>query len=392
MSHNRSAKRTTIREVAAAAGVSVATVSRVLSGNDYPVTNRLRSKVMRAVRELDYVANAHARALSGRRPKTVAMITESMDSALCCRIAQGVAAEAARADRLCLYADSHGQAETELALMSMVREQQADAVILIGGVVPTPEHSEHIGRCAAALAAAGSRLVLCGRPGIEPVPATVVVDYDNAEGAFAVTSHLLSRGHRRILHLAGSAGHTTAVDRLRGFRRALAEHGIDEDPSLVVHPPSRWPAHGPALGDAVRASGFARVRDRLAGNHGRPDFTAVVAVDDLVAAGALRALTAAGLRVPDDVSVVGYNDTAPAPDTAPALTTVHIPAVELGRTAVRLALSSSPPGEPVILGTHIVVRESVASRLPVPRIATDSGGDNASSRAASVPDRSSSTG
>ncbi|GAA4915687.1 LacI family transcriptional regulator [Stackebrandtia albiflava] len=340
-------KRATIRDVAARAGVSVATASRVLSGSDYPVTGRMRGKVLRAVDELDYVANAHARALSGSRPKLIAMVGATMNSPFYADIAQGVASEAAAQDRLCMYASSQGDAESELAIVSLMRQQQADAVILMGGVVPTEEYDRRMAKYAANLTAAGSRLVLCGRPGIGPGQPAIVVGYDNAEGAAAITSHLASYGHRRILHLAGASGNTTAAERVDGYRSAVRRHGLDPDPGLVVH------------GGFNRESGHRNVAERLRANGGRPDYTAIFAADDSVASGAMRALREAGVSLPAEVSIVGYNDSIPAKDLSPLLTTVHIPADELGRTAVRLALAPVPPTEPVLLGTHIVVRDSV---------------------------------
>ncbi|MGH8879616.1 MAG: LacI family DNA-binding transcriptional regulator, partial [Stackebrandtia sp.] len=336
----------TIRDVARHAGVSVATASRVLSESNYPVSNRMRTKVLRAVQDMDYVVNAHARALSGVRPKMVAIVSGSMSSPFYSDIAQGVTDEAAANDRLCMYTSNRGSAESELAIVSLMREQQADAVILIGGVVPTEEYAERMTRYTESLAAAGSRLVLCGRPGLGIDIGAFVVSYDNADGAFAITSHLATHGHRRILHLAGNEGNTTATDRIAGYRRAIAAHNIDDDPGLVEY------------GRFKRDSGYERMRRRL---ERRRDFTAVFGADDTVAAGAMRAMAEAGLRVPQDVSVVGYNDCSPSLDLTPALTTVHIPAGELGRAAVRLALAERPAERQVTLGTHIVVRESVAS-------------------------------
>lgn len=145
------ARRATIRDVAHRAGVSVATASRVLSESSYPVSNRMRAKVTRAVQEMDYVVNAHARALSGVRPKTVAMVSGSMSSPFYSDIAAGVTEAAAEADRLCIYASSQGDAAAELAIVSLMREQQADAVVLIGGVVPTEEYGERMRRYADSL-------------------------------------------------------------------------------------------------------------------------------------------------------------------------------------------------------------------------------------------------
>lgn len=353
MTRSNPAKRATIRDVASRAGVSVATASRVLSGSDYPVSARMRAKVTRAVTELDYVANAHARALSGARTKIIAMVSSTINSPFYADIAAGVSEEAAASDRLCIYATSGGEAEAELAIVSLMRQQQADAVILMGGVIPTREYRERMARYARNLSAAGCRLILCGRPEIGESSA-IMVGYDNLAGARAITGHLASYGHQRILHLAGVEGNTTATDRVSGYRQAVEQHGLENDPDLVM------------TGEFNRESGYRRIVRRLNRTGGQPDYTAIFAADDTVASGAMRALREAGVSLPRQVSVVGYNDSIPAEDLSPLLTTVHIPAAELGRTAVRVALAPSPPPRPVILNTHIVARESVTHPAEMP--------------------------
>ncbi|MET8992668.1 LacI family DNA-binding transcriptional regulator [Nonomuraea wenchangensis] len=347
--------RVTIRDVAKRAGVSVATVSRVLGG-DYPVLAATRNKVVRAVRELDYVPNAHARALSAARPGAIAIVVNSVAVPYYALIAQGVEEQAAQEGRLSLICTTGGDTGRELSIVRLLREQRAEAVILVGSVVVDDEYRERMTEYAHALAAAGSRLVLCGRPPLgEGVPA-LVVGFDNTGGAHAVTAHLLSAGHRRILYLGLRPGHTTSDSRVAGYRAALAEHGVPADPGLEVE------------AEFDREAGYAAMRRRLAA--GPPSFTAVFAGNDLVAAGAIQALREHGLRVPEDISIVGYDDVPPAQDLG--LTTVHLPHDELGRTAVRLALGRLTPGPPspgapdgagaarvLTLGTHIVVRGSV---------------------------------
>lgn len=346
--HGRAA---TIRDVAARAGVSVATVSRVLTGN-YPVAATTRTKVLRAVRDLDYVVNAHARALAGSRSKTIAVLLSNFTSPFYNRVASGVEAQAMAEDRLCMVSTTGGDPEREVKLVETLREQNVDAVVLVGGVVDTPEYREHMARLARLLDSAGSRLVVCGRPSPgENLPVTVV-EYDNAGGAFAATSHLLSQGHRRILFIGGDPANTTTRDRLDGYRRATAAHSIEQDPGLVI------------VGAQVPQFAYAELKKRLAA--GPPDFTAVFAWDDHMAARALVALREAGVSVPDDVSVIGYNDEREAQDVYPALTTVSIPHMELGREAVRLALhrdGTAAPNQHVMLGTHIVLRDSVRPRI-----------------------------
>jgi LacI family transcriptional regulator len=176
------------------------------------------------------------------------------------------------------------------------------------------------------------------------------VEYDNPGGAFAATSHLLSAGHQRILCLGRRPGYTTAEGRIAGYREALSAHRVPHDPALEVEGTMEW------------HEGYRMMNERLAA--GTRDFTAVFALNDLIAGGACRALAEHGLRVPDDVSMVGFDDLQPSLDLN--LTTVHLPHEEVGRTAVRLALEHEARGgipPHVILGTHLVVRDSVRRRV-----------------------------
>ncbi|ATL27261.1 LacI family DNA-binding transcriptional regulator [Streptomyces formicae] len=341
-------ERVTIREVAARAGVSVATVSRVLAGN-YPTSTASRAKVLRAVKDLDYVANAHARALAGAGRKTIAVLMFDVVGAFYAGVAQGVEMEAAQRGRLTLVSSTGSDPARELALVQMMREQAAEAVVLVGGVIQDDEYRQRMARYAEVLAAAGSRLVLCGRPAPAPDVPALVVEYDNEAGAHAVTSHLLGAGHRRIALLGFQPGNTTGEDRVVGYLRALADHGVPRSEAIL---------HGVGFG---QNNGYRAMRDLLEKAEGKPEFTAVFAGDDRAAAAAIIALREYGLRVPDDMSVVGYNDDPVAGDITPGLTTVHIPAEEMGRVAVRQALSGSPRAgqERHVLGTHIVIRDSV---------------------------------
>jgi LacI family transcriptional regulator len=341
---------TTIRDVAARAGVSVATVSRILSGT-YPSAPATRGKVMRAVRELDYVANANARGLAGASSRSVAIVVNSVVSPHYAHVAQGVQAQAALEGKLCIVGTTGGDPERELAMVQLMRQEHAQCVILVGNVVADETYRERMGGYARALSLAGSRLVLCGRPPLGPDVPALVVEYDNTGGAYAITGHLLSAGHRRILFLGRRDGWTTPDARLAGYRGALADHRVPHDPALEV------------TGTMERAEGHRMIRERLAA--GPCDFTAVFAGNDLIAAGARQALREHGLRVPDDISLVGFDDLPPAADID--LTTVHVPHEELGRTAVRLAPGDGPGmSERVLLGTHIVVRDSVRPLPPHP--------------------------
>lgn len=343
-------RRVTIRDVAERAGVSVATASRVLSGN-YPVPQATRTRVLRAAQAIDYVANAHARALVGGGRKMVAVLVRQVTSPFYAHVAEGVEAEAAAHGWLCLVGTTGGEPQRELEFVQLMREEGARLVILVGGVVEDDTYRGRVAQYAQALNASGARLVLCGRPAPGPDIPALVVEFDNEAGARAITGHLLSAGHRRIVFLGGLPGNTALDARVAGYRAALAEHRLPPEAAHVIDS---------GLGREGGERAMAELLKR------RRDFTAVFAGDDMVAAGALRAIADAGLRVPDDISVVGYNDIPLAADFNPPLTTVRTPAEELGREAVRIALRTpqDSPSSRHVLGTHIVVRESVAAPPP----------------------------
>ncbi|MET8942669.1 LacI family DNA-binding transcriptional regulator [Streptomyces sp. NPDC004542] len=334
----------TVRDVAARAGVSASTVSRVLGGT-YPVAEATRARVLEAMRELDYVVNAHARALGGVTSKTVAFVVDDVTSPFYAHIARGVEEQAAAEGRLCMLCTTHGDPRRILAVVETMREQRADAVIVVGGAWDDKPYQDRMTHFAHALDRAGSRLVLVGRPPLGPgVPATVV-DYDNEGGAFALATHLLSAGHRRIAYLGRVPGLSTSDGRVSGFTRAHELLGLAPDPGLILD------------GVFSRPYGYRATRELLEAG---AEFTAVFAATDTIATGVVQALREGGRRIPDDVAVAGYDDIPVARDVYPALTTVHVPQEELGRAAVRLALhrDEPPDGRHLVLGTHVVLRES----------------------------------
>jgi LacI family transcriptional regulator len=335
----------TMADVAARAGVSSATVSRVINGN-YPVSAATRQRVEQAIAELGYVANAHARALAGATNRTVGIIINDLVDPFYAYIARGVEREATRHGRLCMVCCTQGSHEQELALIDLLHEQRADAVILVGGAYEDRSYAAQVARRARALHASGSTLVLCGRPSLgEDVP-TRIVEYDNEGGAFAITDYLITQGHRRIVFLGGPPNLSTTVARLAGHRRALRFRGL-------IH-----------TGQLNRRFGYDRIRALLAD---KLDFTAVFCANDTVAAGVMQGLELAGVPVPEAISVVGYDDVPIAQELRPQLTTVRIPLEEMGRQAVRIGLDVveddaylSPVQTAAVVGTNIVVRSSVA--------------------------------
>src|SRR5215471_19325704 len=328
-----------ITDVARRAGVSTATVSRVLNRN-YPVSEGVRQRVMVAVRELGYVANAHARALLTSTSGTVGVILHDVSDPYFAEIVRGIQEVAAHEDRLVVICNSLREPAREITYIEMLRAHRVDAIIMAGGHMVDDEYVMALREQALQLRSQGSRLVLCGR---HPVRADAVVP-DNAAGAARLVRHLLAGGHRRIAHLSGPPGLSTSQDRLDGYLGALASFGIEPDPALMVP------------GDFSREGGH-RATGCLLESGARP--TAIFAANDLAAVGALTCLHERGLRVPEDVSVVAFDDVPVARDVTPALTTIRVPMVEMGRQSMRLALRDpQAPYEVVRLETELIERAS----------------------------------
>ncbi|MFD3516749.1 LacI family DNA-binding transcriptional regulator [Streptomyces sp. NPDC058657] len=331
----------TLSDVAQRARVSPATVSRVLNGN-YPVAEATRARVLAAVAELDYVVNGPASALAAATSDLVGILVNDiadpffgiMASAAQAQISAAEGRAGAGGEKLAVVCNTGGSPARELTYLTLLQRQRAAAVILTGGAIEDPEHSAAVSAKLAKLAAAGTRIVLCGRPPLpaaERAPVTATLSFDNRGGARRLTEHLLALGHTRIGYVAGPAERTTTRHRLEGHREALRAAGVADDPALTLH------------GAFDRASGVSAATRLLAL---APDLTAVVAANDTIALGVCTAARSHGLRVPDDLSVAGFDDLPSATDTVPALTTVRLPLHEAGARAGLLATTAEVPAGP----------------------------------------------
>lgn len=333
----------TLEAVAKVAGVSRATVSRVV--NESPrVSPDIRASVEAAIRQLGYTPNRAARSLVTRRSDSIAVVITEPPGRLFSdpffpRIVRGVsAALTARDLQLVLLMPEHGD---EARTIRYLTGGHVDGVVLVSlhGEDPIP----------AALAASGVPAVFVGRP---PALADVsYVDVDNRQGARRATRHLVEGGRRRIATIAGPDDMAPGRDRIDGYRDALEEAGLHADPALE------------ACGDFTHEGGAAAMEallDRV------PDLDAVFAASDLMAAGALSVLHARGRRVPEDVAVVGYDDSPIAATTLPPLSSVRQPIEEMGPEAVHLLLDAIGrgvvPPRRVVLTTQLVQRASSAGR------------------------------
>ncbi|MCW2873496.1 LacI family DNA-binding transcriptional regulator [Actinacidiphila oryziradicis] len=354
----------TLADVAARAGVSAATVSRVLNGN-YPVAGSTRERVLRAVDDLDYVVNGHARALAAATSDLVGVLVNDVadpffgliSSAVQSEISGAGEAPGAGGGKLAVVCNTGGSPEAELNYLTLLERQRAAGVVLTGGAVEGTGHTHAVAGRLARLAASGTRIVLCGRPPLKALPGVddsliMTVAFDNRGGAQRLTEHLLSLGHRRIGYVAGPAERTTTRHRLEGHRAALAAAGLDSGAE-----------HLTVYGYYDRSSGYDAALELLRRD---PRLTAVVAANDTVALGVCAALRDQGLSVPGDVSVAGFDDLPFSVDAVPALTTVRIPLQEAGARAGRLVMGrqAPPPGGVATIRTELMARASTAAPAP----------------------------
>ncbi|MGW2230828.1 LacI family DNA-binding transcriptional regulator [Streptomyces formicae] len=342
----------TLADVAARAQVSPATVSRVLNGN-YPVAAATRERVLRAVDDLDYVLNGPASALAAATSDLVGVLVNDIADPFFGIMAGAVQSEIggpggrAGGERMAVVCNTGGSPERELTYLTLLQRQRAAAVVLTGGAIEDAEHAAAIAGKLRRLAEAGSRVVLCGRPPSPDTDAVAALTFDNRGGGRQITEHLLGLGHRRVGYIAGPEERTTTRHRLEGHRAALAARDIEDDPALTVH------------GPYDRRSGYDATVELL---RRAPDLTAVVAANDTVALGACAALRDKGLRIPDDVSVAGFDDLPFSIDVVPALTTVRLPLHEAGARAGRIAMGKEkpPPGGVATVHGELMVRGSTA--------------------------------
>ncbi|MBD0329573.1 MAG: LacI family DNA-binding transcriptional regulator [Thermoleophilia bacterium] len=330
----------TVKDVARRADVSVATVSHVLNGSRY-VSPLLTKRVRDAAGALGYTPNGIARSLRLRRTQTIGLIVPDV-SPFFVELARVIEDHGFAAGYTTVLGNADGHPDRERRYLETLLAKNVDGLILASTL-------HDAGELAALLDAVRTPVVVVDRelklPGVDLVLA------DNEDGGHAATRHLLELGHTEIGCITGAHDLPPSAGRAAGYRRALAEAGIEAD--------GRWVARG----DFEYAGGRRATAELLDGGEG---LTAIFASNDLMALGALGELAARGLRVPDDVSVCGFDDVFPAALVSPSLTTVHQPLHEIGRAAVDILLAriaGEMPEGPArrLFPTELVVRESTAA-------------------------------
>jgi LacI family transcriptional regulator len=337
-----------LTEIADVAGVSVATVSRVLSGSSHPVSDATRARVHRAAEVLGFHPNMLARGLVTDRSHTMAVIVHDITDPYFSEVVRGVEDSAHLHGYQLFTSSSDRDPARELAYVRAFLSHRVDAIIFAGGGFRDDAYRDALHALLTPFQAHNAVVRLSpredGLPFLSP---------DNHGGAVAMTRHLIGLGHRAIGWIDGPPGFAPSVERAEGYRAALRAAGIEPDPALSE------------AGHFTEEGGAQAAATLLAR---RPDVTAMFAANDLMAVGVLREIMRRDLDVPADVSVAGFDDIRMASHLHPSLTTVRVPMHELGREgfflAMKLLAGEHPPTRR--LDVELQVRESTGP----PRAAT----------------------
>ncbi|MBN1811620.1 MAG: LacI family DNA-binding transcriptional regulator [Anaerolineae bacterium] len=332
----KSSSNVTIVDVAEEAGVSYTTVSRVLN-NKESVKSETRERVLMAMTRLGYVVDQRARSLAGGRSQVIGLLVHDVGTSYIGEIIRGIDAELASAQYDLLLYTTHRRKIKESAHVVTLTRGMADGLLLVlprdpGSYLETLRQHRF------------PHVLIDHRGGDEEAPAVAAANW---QGAYKATEYLIELRHRRIGFITGAMDQICAQDRLAGYKTALADHGITFDPELVSE------------GDFFQPLGYVGASVLLELPH--PP-TAIFASNDVSAFGVMEAVREYGLRIPNDVSILGFDDIPQAAHVHPPLTTVRQPLEEMGRTATRMLLEyiKDPlrPLKRVELPTELVLRQS----------------------------------
>lgn len=340
MDEESNAKSITIFDVAREAGVSYSTVSRVV--NNFPRVNpETRARVQATMEKLGYVANLQARSLAGGRSGMLGLLVYDLESSYMTELVRGVDAEVSALDYDLMLATTHQRRQKESTYVTRLARGLVDGLLI---VLP-----RSLDAYLKELQTLQVPYVLIDYAATS-TPQHHAVSATNFQGMQTGVEHLLALGHRRIGFITGRLETDSARTRLAGYKAALNAYHIPIDPTLIGE------------GDFLEDTGYICGQQLL--DLGTPP-TAIVASSDTSAFGVIRAITERGLRVPDDISVMGFDDLPEASYMYPPLTTVRQPVREMGRVATRLLVEAimTPTMTPrqVLLPTELVVRHSTAA-------------------------------
>lgn len=334
-----------IKDVARKADVSIATVSNVLNGTK-AVSEPLRLRVLDAVEELDYRANPLGKNLKKGRTNSIAMIIPSITSVFFPPLIKSLQESAESNNYSLLLFGSSGDLEKEKKCVEEAVSHGVDGIFLSSCANPAnPKDKKYIDYLIDLNNGSLGIQIICMESALSPM--LNAVEANDREGTIIAVEHMISIGRKNIAYIASPQNYQMGIARKKGFTEALKKNGLQEDPDYITE------------GDYTPISGYECMRKLL--NRNIP-IDALCCGNDQMAIGAVRAIKEAGLSIPEDIAVIGYNDNAPSGLISPSLSTMHVPKTEMGAESFRLFQRSlaDPKATPlrVRLTTELVIRNS----------------------------------
>jgi LacI family transcriptional regulator len=339
---NKSMSSVTVVDVAREAGVSYSTVSRVVNKFKH-VRPETRVRVEAAMEKLGYVANLNARSLAGGRSQVVGMLIYELDTSYHVELVRGVDSEITTSEYDLILSTTHKRKRRESTYVTQLTRGLVDGLLF---VLPRnlEEYMQDLERLQVPY-------VLIDHPGLDNYKSNSIT-VTNWQGAYDATQYLIELGHCRIGFVTGFIEVVSAQDRLAGYQNAIRDNGLYVDPELIFK------------GDFLEDSGYEAAKKFLSLE--KPP-TAIFASSDVSAFGAIRAIDEAGYRIPEDISVIGFDDVPEASYFRPRLTTVRQPLREMGELATRMLVerigNKTLPVEQVELPTQLIIRDSCQSPM-----------------------------
>lgn len=332
---------TTIKDVAKLAGVSISTASLAIN-NKPRVSGKTRLKVLEAAEKLDYHPNLIARGLVKKKTNTLGLLIPHTASYVFsfpyfAEVIRAISNTANSSGYRLMVSTARAETQEKSSYIHMAKEHLVDGFILLN-VKLRDERIIELGRERFPFVIIGRNPWLKGANYVDP---------DDINGALRAVRHLISLGHKKIAFLNGPLDRIVSFDRLEGYKKALIEAKLSYDPNLVSH------------GDFIQESGYQRMREFL---NNSVNFTAVFAASDLMAMGAMKAIKEKGLKIPEDIAVVGFDDIPTVAFTDPPLTTVRQPIYDIGALAAKILIEilegKRVKEDHIIMPIKLVVRKS----------------------------------
>lgn len=328
----------TIKEIAKLAGVSTATVSKVVNHKDDNISDATRERVLEIIEANNYVPNRIASSMITKKTNTIGLIIPDITNPFFPEVARGVEDYANKAGYHVVLCNSDNDPKKEITYIAMLQEKMVDGIIFTSSSLRNKVTKEF------------TRMqipVITVDREIEGLKTKGKITVDNISGAYSGVKHMIERGYKRILHLGGPITSKPSLDRLEGYKKALSDFGIPFDPELCYE------------GNYTSEWGYKGVKNAL--DKGIA-FDGIFCGNDMIAIGVIKALNEKGIKVPDDIGVLGFDNIYMATVVTPNLTTVSQPNYQMGYTAaemlIHIIMNPSSNIKEVELKTELIIRES----------------------------------